>query len=38
MFEWLTRWLKNWQEFKNYEWRRVPKPNWRCARGHSDIW
>ena len=23
---------------RDYEWRHVPDPNWRCARGGKEYW
>lgn len=34
----LNRIFRPFQELQDYEWRRVPAPNWACKRGGLDYW
>lgn len=34
----VNRLFKPFNEVRDYEWRRVPAPNWACKRGGLDYW
>lgn len=34
----VNRLFKPFNELRDYEWRRVPPPNWACKRGGLDYW
>ena len=38
MIKAIKRWLKGWQDFKDYQWRSVPPPNYRSSRGGREYW
>ena len=34
----IRKWIQKLNSHFNYEWDRVPVPNWRCSRGGRDYW
>jgi hypothetical protein len=36
--KWLCRLYRRWIEINEFEWRRVPPPNWASKRGWRDYW
>jgi len=38
MVRWFINWFSKINTRRQYEWSRVPPPNWRCSRGYRDTW
>lgn len=38
MFTFIRSCINRYNDFKNYEWRWVPPPNWACKRNGVHYW